>query len=196
MYDVAGKRKTWVCAYANNQFELGKDLSNDPRESSFFRAMQLAVGVLLVLDPEATPFTRIWCAFEQATVVDGALPLLLDIATATDGSAATITDDGPTPTDEEERKKWGRERRERKIREGEQPFPMELFRKSLDIRVELAEASMAIDKTRILNSISGQTDLDRAPPASHPKFDEVITNGMFFLKLGGRVPFVTLRFSH
>ena len=53
------------------------------------------------------------------------------------------------------------------------PFPMELFRKSLDIRVELAEASMAIDKTRILNSISGQTDLDRAPPASHPKFNEV-----------------------
>ena len=26
MYDVAGKRKTWVCAYANNQFELGADL--------------------------------------------------------------------------------------------------------------------------------------------------------------------------
>ena len=45
--------------------------------------MQLAEGVLLVLDPEATPFTRIWCAFEEATVVDGALPLLLDIATVT-----------------------------------------------------------------------------------------------------------------
>ena len=165
----------WVCAYANNQFELGKDLSNDPRESSFFRAMQLAVGVLLVLDPEATTFTRVWCAFEQATVVDGALPLLLDIATATDGSAATITDDGPTPTfkDEKEKKQWEEKRRERKRREREKPFPLELFRKSLDIRVELAEASMAIDKTRILNSISGQTDLDRAPPASHPKFNEV-----------------------
>ena len=45
-------------------------LRTDPRESSFFRAMQLADGVLLVLDPEATPFTRIWCAFEEATVVE------------------------------------------------------------------------------------------------------------------------------
>ena len=99
-----------------------------------------------------------------------------------DGSAAIITDDGPTPTfnDETEKKKWEKERDHRKDREKETPFPMELFRKSLDIRVELAEASMAIDKTRILNSISGQTDLDRAPPASHPKFNEVTTTQLSF----------------
>ena len=54
----------WVCAYANNQHELGADLGTDPRESSFYKAMQLAKGVVVVLDPKATPFTRIWCAFE------------------------------------------------------------------------------------------------------------------------------------
>ena len=38
----------WVCAYANRQHELGAGLSTDPRESSFFKAMKLAKGVLLI----------------------------------------------------------------------------------------------------------------------------------------------------
>lgn len=40
----------WVCAYANNQHELGADLSNDPMKSSFAKAMRIAHGVLLILD--------------------------------------------------------------------------------------------------------------------------------------------------
>ena len=42
VYDVAGKRKTWVCAYANNQHDLGSEIPTDPKESAFFKAMQLA----------------------------------------------------------------------------------------------------------------------------------------------------------
>ena len=120
-----------VGAYANNQFELDEDLPDDPRQSSFFKAMQLAEGVLLVLDPEATPFTRIWCAFEEAMVADGGLGLLLDIATVYDQAdkpdgkcAAVITDDGPTPTftekgeaAEEARDAWEKSRDARRIRE-------------------------------------------------------------------------------
>ena len=61
---------------ANNQWELGMDMSDDPRKSSFFKAMQLtegsatvgdpvrltlvAAGILLVLDSAGTPFSRIW----------------------------------------------------------------------------------------------------------------------------------------
>ena len=78
--------------------------------------MQLAEGVLLVLDPNATPFTRIWCAFEEATVADGELGLLLDIATvyvepgAPEGKrAAVITEDGPN---EEEQSREHRRKRE------------------------------------------------------------------------------------
>ena len=52
----------WVCAYANNQHELGQDIGTDPRDSSFYQALQLCEGVLVVLDAKATPFTRIWCA--------------------------------------------------------------------------------------------------------------------------------------
>ena len=57
--------------------------------------------MLVVLDAEATPFTRIWCAFEEATAValDGAArlgkaPLLLDIATAPIGKARVTATSG------------------------------------------------------------------------------------------------------
>ncbi|CAE8585554.1 unnamed protein product [Polarella glacialis] len=58
----------WVCAYANRQHELGVDLGSDPIQSSFLKAMELSGGVLLILDPGATPFQRIWCCFEGGIV--------------------------------------------------------------------------------------------------------------------------------
>ena len=63
------KMTYWVCAYANNQHELGTDIDKDPRKTSFYRAMSHCIGVLLILDANATPFTRAWCCFEEAMVV-------------------------------------------------------------------------------------------------------------------------------
>ena len=54
----------FVCVCADNQHELGVDITVDPRESSFFKAMQKCDGVLLLLDAHATPFERSWCCFE------------------------------------------------------------------------------------------------------------------------------------
>ena len=34
--------------YANNQHRLGSEISDDPKETSFFKAMQLSEGVLIV----------------------------------------------------------------------------------------------------------------------------------------------------
>ena len=68
MRELPEKTAYWVCAYANNQHELGTDLGTDPMESSFLKAMQLSAGVLLVLDLEATAFSRIWCCFEEGVV--------------------------------------------------------------------------------------------------------------------------------
>ena len=31
--------------------------------------MQLSIGVVLILDEKATPFTRIWCCFEESIAV-------------------------------------------------------------------------------------------------------------------------------
>ena len=59
----------WVCAYANNQHALEGAISDNPRKTSFYKAMQLCYGVLLVLDSNATPFSRIWCCFEESIAV-------------------------------------------------------------------------------------------------------------------------------
>lgn len=45
-------------AYANNQHQLDAEIKQNPRRTSFYRAIKLCVGVLLVLDGDATPFTR------------------------------------------------------------------------------------------------------------------------------------------
>ena len=52
-----------------------------------------------VLDPDATPFTRIWCCFEQAMVAQGR-KLKLDMATVHDGKCVVLTDG---PANEEEK---------------------------------------------------------------------------------------------
>ena len=56
----------WVCAYANNQHCVEEDIPLNPRSTSFYRAMQMSQGVLLVLDSAGTPFKRIWCCFEES----------------------------------------------------------------------------------------------------------------------------------
>lgn len=58
----------WVCAYANNQHHVSDDVGPNPRSSSFYKAIQMSQGVLLVLDSAATPFKRIWCCFEESIV--------------------------------------------------------------------------------------------------------------------------------
>ena len=60
----------WVCAYANPQHALEDAISDNPRRTSFYKAMQLCYGVLLVLDSNATPFSRIWCCFEESIAVE------------------------------------------------------------------------------------------------------------------------------
>ena len=45
-------------AYANNQHDLQAEIQQNPRKTSFYRAIKLCAGVLLILDSDATPFTR------------------------------------------------------------------------------------------------------------------------------------------
>ena len=58
----------WVCAYANNQHALQEEINANPRKTSFYQAMSSCVGVVLILDHDATPFQRIWCCFEESIV--------------------------------------------------------------------------------------------------------------------------------
>eukprot|EP00439_Symbiodinium_sp_Y106_P046286 s386_g5.t3 len=96
----------WVCAYANDQHELGSALGTDPKASSFFRALmgEECRGVLLILNrprpdniPAGVPFTRIWCVFEQfvALTSEYSPKLSLDIC-SWDGQAAQLLVQGLT----------------------------------------------------------------------------------------------------
>ena len=57
----------WVCAYANRQWNLGDDVSSDPSQSSFHRAMRLSHGTIAIVDRDAGYFSRVWCCYEVTT---------------------------------------------------------------------------------------------------------------------------------
>lgn len=57
----------WVCAHANNQHELGADVSSLALEmTSFYRALHLAKGTVSVIDKTGAYFSRVWCVYEMS----------------------------------------------------------------------------------------------------------------------------------
>jgi len=145
---------------------LVDDVTPDPRQSSFYKALQSAGGLLLILDGAtnssgpATPFSRIWCAFEQSVALDEASDraerMLLDIATST-GSDVQLITDGIAAVDEcHVFPTRGKAERESK-------FPLELIRVGLATCLEKAQASNETDRVRILNCLAGR-DLELTPP--------------------------------
>lgn len=59
----------WICAYANNQHDLGASNSDYPEILSFTMKAIVELAdynkALSIVDPEATrKFTRIWCCLE------------------------------------------------------------------------------------------------------------------------------------
>ena len=64
----------WVCAYANNQHDVGGDVTADPSESSFVKAVSLACcRVLSIVDEKGVTYDRIWCCLEVRSIL-GAMP--------------------------------------------------------------------------------------------------------------------------
>jgi len=169
----------WVCAYANNQHELGADLGSDPMQSSFFKALALSSGVLLILDDDATPFTRVWCCFEEYVTVMGIgvrdTPLLLDIATTKEAQPFLLTDG---LTQEEAKVEADRQTNGFGISgwsiksEREETFPLEVLKRGLTVNVAAAQASQELDKRRILNTMAKRPpeELDEAPIPHHQSY--------------------------
>lgn len=168
-------RYYWVCAYANNQWNVSGEIGEDPSNSSFRRAMRKASGTVSIVDKDAFCYTRVWCIYETyvstleqaAHQHHGSERYLFDIYTnenpdareavgITDGIAAV---DGTGP-------KQARRKRHREWR-----FPFELIQKALDIKMEHAFASRESDRRMILNSIAGVSDLTASPDTSHPGYD-------------------------
>lgn len=164
----------WVCAFANRQHELGLDMGKDPGDSSFVKAMLNADGLILLLDKNAHPFSRIWCCFEIYSKVVGDLESKLrsmghargekyfDIASIDDnGEPQFLFNELPSslklykaPFD----KKSPVDLKSKM--EGEERFPLRVLCKGLTTCLEKGNATERIDKVRILNSMRHHKQLD------------------------------------
>jgi len=171
----------WVCAHANNQWALGDDITDDPKESGFTKAMAVANGrTITVLDKKGKVFTRIWCIFElNLTLVDTNLK---------EGIWAVYTAHKhkyihAQSKEEEEREAVGiisggatsDMGMSNRITVREESFPFELIKKSLTIKVEKAVASEEDDRIHILNSIVGKSGnkINDVPYTNHEKFEKL-----------------------
>lgn len=56
----------WICTFSNNQWALHEELTSDPRQSSFYKALHSCScrGTCMILDERVMPLSRIWCLFE------------------------------------------------------------------------------------------------------------------------------------
>ncbi|CAE8598376.1 unnamed protein product, partial [Polarella glacialis] len=166
----------WVCAYANRQHELGVDLGSDPMQSSFLKAMEVSEGVLLILDPEATPFQRDGQEGRKSA-------LQLDIATVDGDGTAQLSTQRLTKL-EDEMEEFGKLNPGRPSESGweakserEKDFPIELVSKGLRVKITEARASQVSDRTQILNALAGCQidDLNAQPNCHHPTLRQVDT---------------------
>jgi len=137
----------WVCGYAMNQHDISSDMPADPKESAVFKGMKNSEGMVVVLDEQATPFTRAWCVWTMAMFVqeeeEGRKKLPLDLAAVHEGEARVLTDGFATPKEEPHHKT----RREMN-------FPLELVEKGSKIDITTAHVSRPENKQRLLGSIT------------------------------------------
>lgn len=130
----------WICGYANRQHSLESEIGDDPEQSSFRKAMNLADGVLLLLDENATPFTRIWCDFEVFCAVND-VEKGLDIMAKRRGVPQLLSDRQlPNET-------------ARAQTQREAKFPIALLVNGMHARLQDGETSKPSDKEAILQYV-------------------------------------------
>ena len=142
----------WVCGYANRQHELELEIGKNITESSFYKALHVADGLLLILDQDATPFSRIWCDYELYASIT-APDKMLDIVTMCQlvgkhQAGAQMLSKSPLQ---------GESAVAKSVRE--QSFPLSLLLKGLQVSLENGEATIQKDKDGILFEMGGHADL-------------------------------------
>ena len=143
------------------------------------------MGVLLILDANGTPFTRVWCCFEEAMVVRDAsrtgAKLLLDVATVDGNGRAHVTTQGPTAADQKAYDALGEfEKAQTSVAsikvKREAGFPKAVLERGFRVNTFQGAATVAIDWRRIVNAIcdvpAAQLDAT-VPRADHPALKEV-----------------------
>ena len=156
----------WICAYANNQWELSDSLSDDPFQTSFNKALSMVRGTVTIIDGGGVVYSRIWCAFEAyVTITTGRPEYKWDVYTTHMRAGSRLTagiTDGLAEADSGDIKRKSKR---------EKAFPLALGRESLSITLETAKASVDADRVHILNAMVGAKDLNAPPPAAHADYD-------------------------
>jgi hypothetical protein len=171
----------WICAYSLNQHNIVSELGGNikrcnPKDSPFYRAMQLTKGAVSVLDRNLGCFRRIWCVYEISIVFsdlkdhdDDKREYTYDIYGTVQvnenklGGTAIGLRDGPSSAVYEDRTL--------------KQALLDRCREALTMRLENADSSFLKDKWMILNSIVGHTNLlATRPPKEHPAFDRINTH--------------------
>lgn len=167
----------WVCAYANNQWNLSESITGDLEQTSFHKAMKKARGTVTVLDHSATTYNRIWCGFEIFVSLTARRQedehYYYDIYTINGEGAAVGLTDGPATPDVEgtDGKPWLQMRNKF---DRERAFPIATAMKALGFQIQSSAASQALDRRRILNKVSCSIgSLDAEPPEEHPLYSLV-----------------------
>jgi hypothetical protein len=159
----------WICAYASRQHTNEGEIYEDPKTSSYYKAIQASkFHVLLVVDQQATAFSRIWCALEETAVLDRP-HTDMDIAAFTNSKAHILTQGLTEDEQELDLARPGQGLRAKAVREVD--FPLELVEAALTAELHKGEATNEEDRLRILNVVAG-TDLERDPPAEHRSYVE------------------------
>lgn len=141
----------WICAFANNQHRLDDEITEDPADSAFAKAMEIAdFRIVSIQDLKEDVYTRIWCIYELYLALilpkNPGIEGLLAVYTYINKSAIGLIEGGGTS------KKWRLD--------DEKYFPRDSLFNALRICIQEANASDPVDKKHILNAIVGRKDLE------------------------------------
>jgi len=163
----------WICAYANNQWALAGDVSDDPAKSSFREAMEAAEGTVSILDSAAATYQRIWCVYEifvsLLAFADRPDNYLYDMYTVNaSGEEGVGLTHGWAPID----LKFGTARANDLKFDRERKFPRASGDLAMSIQVQKGMATMESDRKAILNSIAGK-DLTAQPDEENEAYEKL-----------------------
>ena len=150
----------WVCAYANNQWELEDAISDDPGKTSFHRALRLSMGTVAVLDRAGVIFSRIWCCYEaHVSLVNTRQNYMFDVYTSLGSSGRGVGLTDGMAVGDVLNVVAGSTKKTR-----EDKFPLDLAYRSIKTTLEVAQASVESDRVHILNKMANQPNLNAPPP--------------------------------
>ncbi|GFH50363.1 hypothetical protein CTEN210_06839 [Chaetoceros tenuissimus] len=151
----------WICAFANNQHDLQSEITSNPADSAFAKAMNIAnFRVISILDVKNQVYSRLWCMYELY------LTLILSKQKGMDGVLAVYT------YHEHEFKDFRGKTIHKSVvgfveggptnyasgyKESLTHFPRERLFKSLSVSIQNAKASREDDRKNILNAVVGRS---------------------------------------